>query len=193
MKGTIIYLHGFASSGNSKKSQALKDHFGQDRVHAPNLPTDPDQVISVIHTIVSGVLDYPLIFVGTSLGGFWANYFAQKYDAMAVLVNPSVNPDHTMKARIGATLVNFSTGEPMVITQDHVSKFAQCKLEAAELYNGNLVHVFLAKDDDTINYTVALKDLKYFKSCTITEDGGHRYDNKWSTVIEKIDEILNNQ
>ena len=190
MKGTIIYLHGFASTGNSKKSQSLKEHFGQDRVYAPDLPTDPDQVISIIDTIVSGVSHYPLIFVGTSLGGFWANYFAQKYDAIAVLVNPSVNPDQTMKARIGVPLVNYATEEPINITQDHVNKFAQCKEEAAALYNGNLVHVFLAKDDNTVDYTIALEELKYFKSCTITEDGGHRYDDKWSLVIEKINQIL---
>ena len=191
MNGTIVYLHGFASSGNSKKSQVLKAHFGHEQVYAPDLPIDPEQTIAIVEDIVAKVTTYPLIFVGTSLGGFWANYFAQKYDAIAVLVNPSTRPEVTMQTRIGIPLTNYSTGEPILVTQDHVDKFSKYKSEAEALYNGSLVHAFLAMDDETLDYKIALQDLQYFKTCTMTPDGGHRYDVNWPKVVEQIDKILN--
>lgn len=189
MKGTIVYLHGFASSGASGKSQTLKDVFGEDRVIAPDLPFDPDKVIDVVDRIVSEVTNYPLIFVGTSLGGFWANYFAQKYDAIGVLVNPSTRPEITMADRIGMYVSNYKTGEPIDITEEHIEKFVKYKTEAQLLQNGNLIHLFLAKNDDALDYKLALKDFKYFKTCTITNDGGHRFDSNWSLVVDQLKKL----
>lgn len=189
MKGTIVYLHGFASSGTSKKSQLLKEVFGDSAVFAPDLPFDPDQVIEVVDSIVSKVTNYPLIFVGTSLGGFWANYFAQKYDAIGVLVNPSSRPDVTMSEKVGTTVLHYQTSEPIVITDNHIEKFTMYRLEAQNLQNGNLIHLFLAKDDDVLDMKVALKDFKYFKTCTITPTGGHRFESEWSLVVEQLKKL----
>lgn len=193
MNGTIIYLHGFASTGTSVKSKSLKDSFSNLDVIAPDLPVDPDETIQIIDSIVSQVSSYPLIFVGTSLGGFWANYFAQKHDAIAILINPSTRPDKTMVERIGKPLSNYVTGQPINVTQSCVDAFAKYRKEAESLYNGNLVHVFLAKDDETIDYKLALDDLKYFKSITITPTGSHRYNDHWNRVINKISELVTSQ
>lgn len=100
---TIIYLHGFASIGTSPKSDALVAAFGRDCVFSPNLPTDPEQTIAIVSEIVARVVNFPLIFVGTSLGGFWAHYFAQRFDAACIMVNPSMNPAEKVAERVGKT------------------------------------------------------------------------------------------
>lgn len=189
MKGTIVYLHGFASVGTSSKSQALKDVFGESNVFSPDLPFDPDNVIDVVDSIVSKVTNYPLIFVGTSLGGFWANYFTQKYDAIGVLVNPSTRPDVTMADRVGTTVANYKTGAAIDITEEHIEKLSKYKAEAQSLQNGNLIHLFLAMDDEVLDFKVALKDFKYFKTSTISTSGGHRYDSKWSLVVDQLKKL----
>lgn len=187
---TIIYLHGFASVGKSAKSDALIAEFGSDNVYAPNLPIDPDDTFKIVSDIVHNATSFPVMFVGTSLGGFWANYFAQKFDAHCVIVNPSVNPDVTMEARVGTVNTNYLTGEDIVITPEIVQKFKKYKDEANTLYNGSLVNIFLAKDDDVIDYNNTLKTLTYYNSLTITDDGGHRYNNKWNTVVSKLRNLL---
>lgn len=188
---TIIYLHGFASKGTSAKSAALISEFRSDQVYAPDLPIDPDDTIKVVSSIVHAASSYPIVFVGTSLGGFWANYFAQKFDANCVIVNPSVAPEITMASRVGQCLKNYATGDDIVITHDMVTKFQQYKDEAMVLYNGALVNLFLAKDDDIIDYRQSLEYLKYYNSLTLTEDGGHRYDTKWDTVVNKVKDVIN--
>lgn len=190
---TIIYLHGFASKGNSAKSAALVSEFGADAVYAPDLPIDPDDTIKVVSSIVRSVNSYPIIFVGTSLGGFWANYFAQKFDASCVIVNPSVTPEVTMASRVGKLQPNYSTGEDITVTDEIVTKFQKYKDEAMALYNGALVNLFLAKDDNIIDYQQVLQYLKYYNSLTVTDDGGHRYDTKWDLVVNKVKELINNQ
>lgn len=190
---TVIYLHGFASKGTSEKSAALISEFGSDQVYAPDLPIDPDETIKIVSSIVHSVSRYPIVFVGTSLGGFWANYFAQKFDANCVIVNPSVAPEITMASRVGQRLKNYATGEDITITDDMVTQFKRYKDEAMTLYNGALVHLFLAKDDDIIDYRQSIEYLKYYNSLTVTEDGGHKYGTKWGTVVGKVKELANNQ
>ena len=49
----IIYLHGFASSGASDKVTQLRKRFGDDKVIAPDLPFDPDEVYKLVYNIVN--------------------------------------------------------------------------------------------------------------------------------------------
>jgi predicted esterase YcpF (UPF0227 family) len=188
---TIVYLHGFASSGYSPKSQALIDRFGVDSVYHPDLPIDPDETIKVVSNIVKNAKSFPIVFVGTSLGGFWAHYFAHKYDAKCVLINPSVSPDITMQKRVNQPVKHYKTNEDIIVTNHMVNRFAELRNECDLLYNGKLVNVFLAKDDDVIDYKDSVTYFKYNNSMTITEDGGHRYNQYWDNVIDKIEDIIN--
>lgn len=187
---TIIYLHGFGSTGVSPKSQALKDAFPNADVIAPTLPVTPSLIIQTVSELVRKATAYPIIFVGTSLGGFWANYFAQHFDALAVIVNPSTQPAKSLAEKVNKELFNYQTGEPIVVTADDVFQYIECQKEIAIRYNGALVHAFFASDDDVVDYTTSVSDLKFFKSCTITPTGGHRYDENWGQVIERVKTLV---
>lgn len=188
--GTVIYMHGFGSTGNSPKSQALRAALPNSTVHSPDLPVDPAAVIDIVTKIVREATSFPIIFVGTSLGGFWANYFAHKFDAPGVLVNPSSCPVDTMSARVGVDITNYATGEPIIITADYVTQYKRLQEEAAYLHNGALVHMFLAMDDSLLDYRTALVNIPYTASLQVTEDGGHRYDVNWSKVVTKVKNLI---
>jgi predicted esterase YcpF (UPF0227 family) len=163
--------------------------FGEDHVICPDLPMDPDGVIAKIATIVHENNEYPIVFVGTSLGGFYANYFSNRYDAPCVLVNPSTRPSQTMVARLGLN-TNYATGEQFEVTDKHIALFAAMEYAIEQTQNGGLIDMFLANDDDVLDYELAIQNIPYTKSTTITPDGGHRYDQHWDLVMKKISEIV---
>jgi hypothetical protein len=129
--------------------------------------------------------DYPLLFVGTSLGGFYANYFAQTFDAPCVLVNPSTAPHVSLAARVGWH-VNYATGEPFEVKAEHLRQFEQMHARAQGLQNDALVHLFLAEDDSVIAHDVALATFPYARHRVVTPDGGHRYERHWDAVVDYI-------
>ncbi len=58
-------------------------------------------------------------FVGTSLGGFWANYYAQKYNVQRLLlVNPVVDPYRQLQQFIGRHYVEKRQVELIVTPKD---------------------------------------------------------------------------
>lgn len=206
----IIYLHGFASTGNSTKVDKLRERFGDENVIAPDLPFDPVQVNKTVNGIMSGILEKwmpnlststkslpmpvfdkseKLVFVGTSLGAFYANYFGHLYDCPTVLVNPSVYPSETLRKRLGINK-NYMTNEEFLVSVAHLDKMDEMRKYISVNYSGNLLNLFLAKDDDVIPYMTALASYMNPNSLCVTEDGGHRYDSNWHLVLDKIEELL---
>ena len=90
----ILYLHGFSSCGKGNKSLALQAYFGAENVIAVDLPPSPIDAINTIEEIL-GASHFDLL-IGSSLGGFYATYLAEKYQMKAVLVNPSTQPWETL-------------------------------------------------------------------------------------------------
>jgi predicted esterase YcpF (UPF0227 family) len=187
---TVIYLHGFASVGESPKSQSLRDALSEHVVFAPDLPVNPNEVIQKVNDLVRNVESWPLVFVGTSLGGFWANYFSQKYDAPCVLVNPALTPSKTLYEWVGKSAKNYSTGQSVEVTLTDIEHFSNYEKEINRDQNGYLIHLFAAKDDEVISYLDVLTQIRYTNSTLVTEDGGHRFESHWSMVVDKVKELI---
>lgn len=192
---TILYLHGFASIGNNPKSEALREAFEGlgHTVLAPDLPVDPTEVRNKLDRIIRKaefLSGFPIVMVGTSLGGFWANLMAQIWHEPCVLVNPSVKPSETMEPRVGEELFNYATGEPVEVTRLDIKKFKRCEDLAAKLENSKRTTVFLAKDDEVLDWHEAAAYFAADSVKIIKEDGGHRFEKHWPEVIKKIEEII---
>lgn len=186
----IVYLHGFGSVGSGPKYDALVAAFGADNVISPDLPNDPNDVESIIDDIVRSIGDFPVMFVGTSLGGFWANYAAQKWDAQCILVNPSLTPSITMASRIGKPITNYQTGAVIDILPKYIDDFKLRELYISDNTNGALINLIVAADDDVIPYKDTLASMPYTASTLIAADGGHRFDSRWGDVIAKAKTLI---
>lgn len=190
----IIYLHGFGSSGNSEKVNALKSKFGEDQIFAPDLPIDPDEVINLIR---KKVLDWykirnsddKLVFVGTSLGAFYASFFGHTFDSPAVIVNPSVRPSESLTDKLGKN-VNYVTKEEFWVTLAHLDKLKFMREYLTNNYNGVLIHLFVAKDDEVIPSHEMLNWYQYTASKHVEETGEHRFADHWYKVVNKISELI---
>jgi predicted esterase YcpF (UPF0227 family) len=190
----IVYLHGFGSSGNSQKADALKAVFGEDQVFAPDLPVDPNDVVDLIKDqvffwyLADRDIMGKLVFVGTSLGAFYATYFAHTFDAPAVIVNPSSKPHETLKKVLGRN-INCVTAEEFWLTLGHLEELERMRNYLTNNYMGALIHLFVAKDDEIIPYEQMLDWYKYTASTHIEETGGHRFTEHWNKVVDKVKEL----
>ena len=190
---TVMYFHGFASVGSGSKVDLLKTTLLETKIVSPNLPFEPNQVIEVVDATIQPLLpmSFPLVFVGTSLGGFWAYYFSQLYDAKCVLVNPQISPSNSFKSKVSTIHKNYHTNEPLEITLNSINQFEKLEKDAKFLRNGKLINLFLAQDDDVIDYHTTLDLIPYYNFCSITDTGGHRYESKWVNVVNHVKLLIN--
>lgn len=61
-------------------------------------------------------------FIGSSLGGFYATYLAEKHGLRAVLINPAIDPHVGLRAYLGPQS-NLHTGEPYELTEAHLQEW----------------------------------------------------------------------
>ena len=83
-KRKLLYVHGFASSGNSGTVMALRRHLSGWTVVAPDLPVDPFESLELLRRLLDE--EAPDIVVGTSMGGMYAQ---QLWGVPRIVVNPS--------------------------------------------------------------------------------------------------------
>lgn len=90
---TVLYCHGFASSGQSGTVARLRLVMPNAKVIAPDLPIHPQEAIDLLHYICQQ--EQPDLIIGTSMGGMYAE---QLYGFDRICVNPAMEMGETMKA-----------------------------------------------------------------------------------------------
>jgi predicted esterase YcpF (UPF0227 family) len=119
----IVYLHGFNSSPQSHKAQVMARHLAARGLAAhyacPALPPLAREAVAAIEALMAGQPAGRFCFVGSSLGGYYATWLAEKHDARAVLLNPAIEPHVGLRAFLGEQK-NLHTGASYVLTQAHL-------------------------------------------------------------------------
>ena len=92
----IVYLHGFRSAPASIKAQALKRRMeARGLGHAfwcEQLPVSPRAAITLVEDQLARceTRGVEATLVGSSLGGYYANYLAERHGLHAAMVNPAI-------------------------------------------------------------------------------------------------------
>lgn len=177
----ILYLHGFLSSGNSFKGQWMKAEFAKLGVDVltPTYPiADPKQTASAIDAEIhqAGLgkkKAAPWCIMGSSMGGFWGQYFAQKYRVPLVMINPALNPVKTLLPYLG-THANPATGEVFQLTQDYLKtlKHYACQPDASLK-----TLVLLDEGDEVIPYQPALTAFEQIAKVKVFSGGDHAFQH----------------
>jgi len=89
---TVLYVHGFASSGQSGTVERLRTVLPQARVVAPDLPVHPQEAMALLHRVCQE--EQPSLIVGTSMGGM---YTEQLRGFDRICVNPALEMGDTMR------------------------------------------------------------------------------------------------
>ena len=181
MKPSILYIHGLNSSpASTKASQLLKvaEHCGiAQHLRVPALHHHPRQAMQQLQAAL-GELGRPLL-VGSSLGGYYATFLAERHGLNAVLINPAVRP-HRLFGGQEIEQTNHYSGETWLLTHDHVAALAE--LEVPEPRDPRY-RVWLQSADETLDYRQAEA---FYAGCAldIREGGDHSYQGFAARLAE---------
>ena len=176
----LLYIHGFASCGDSTKTRLLKAFFGEEKVLAPNIPVEPDQALAFLRQQIESQ-DITML-MGSSLGGFYATALGAEYGLNAVLLNPSVHPYRTLSPYVGENTF-WCSGEPFEWKEIYLWQLARMA-ERMRLPETELL-VLLQSGDELLDYTVAAEAFRAY-DVIVEEGGNHRFENL-GNYLEQIE------
>lgn len=185
----LIYIHGFLSSPLSFKARQLGHwltaHRPDIEFYCPQLTPYPEQTRQTLEALIESLLPQKPALMGSSLGGFWATWLAEKYDLRAVLINPAVRPWEFMPAYLEVDLKSYHTDDSYRLNARHIDEIKTCdtRIERPDNY-----WLLVQTGDETLDYTQAVE--KYC-GCrqTIEEGGDHGFQN-FECFIEEGVEFL---
>ncbi len=168
----LLYIHGFGSSGQGEKVSLLRQKLGK-KVLAPSLSPIPDLAVDTLDQIISFAIGCGVRpgLVGSSLGGYYATYFADKYALKAVLINPSVRPYETLASHIGLnhSFFDFSNYE---FTQKHIDSLKKYAVKKPDTKH---FMVLLQTGDEVLDFRQAAAKFAGAR-IDIEEGGSHGYE-----------------
>lgn len=198
---SLVYIHGFNSSAKGIKAKQSKDLMLQlglvSSFRAPNLFVKPLDAIKQLEEIIP-TLDKPTL-IGSSLGGYYATYLAEKHHLKALLINPVVLP-HKLLGKAYREQANLQAEQRLAL--DEVGKILQatyiCDERFVEKYIDDLASLEIPKPTDRERFKVWLKtgdeilDYRFaeewYKDCDVTIDEGG--DHSFADYGERLPEIL---
>ncbi|MBP7468585.1 MAG: esterase [Thauera sp.] len=183
----IIYLHGFRSAPASIKAQALKARMTErglaDRFWCEQLPVSPRAAIALAEAAIGRARAAGLTptVVGSSLGGYYATWLAERHDLQAVLVNPAVVAPLELGAYVG-TQDNMYTGERFEFTRGHIDELRA--LEVAAITRPQRYWLLVETGDEVLDYRHAVD--KYADARQTVLEGGDHGFSRWGDYLDAV-------
>lgn len=185
MVKTILYFHGFASSSDSEKARIIKSHISKIskkiKIFTPDLSNNFKKANDQIKKLIDEN-EKDFIFIGSSLGGYYANFFGNINNSKVILINPAIPPLKGFEEYLGEN-ENYSTGEKFIVTNEDI-KFLRT-LVTKKFNNQKNTLVFLESGDEVLDY---IDTVKYFvgSSIDITYGGSHSYES----ITNKLEKLV---
>jgi predicted esterase YcpF (UPF0227 family) len=166
----IIYIHGFNSSALSFKAGVLRKRMTELRRSreflCPELPHSPREAIAMLAGTIEEHGPAETSLIGSSLGGFYATFLAERYGLRTVLINPAVAPHELLGYAIGPQ-VNLYTGARYELTHAHVDELRALEVDRVTPQRYLLI---VGTADEVLDYRIAVE--KYRGARQIVVEGG---------------------
>lgn len=185
---TLVYLHGFLSSPESIKAVQTRNWLTQFRpdwdFQCPFISSYPSQALPQLESLFEELSPQsePIYLLGSSLGGFWATVFAERYSLKAVLVNPSVRPALRLKELVGEPIKNYHTGESYTLSVDDGQTLESCQPQ--KIVDPLKYWLLAQQDDEVLDFREACD---FYRGCKqMIEEGGNHSFEGFEDWIEPI-------
>lgn len=188
----IIYLHGFRSAPASHKAQSLKQRMEQRGLgHAfwcEQLPHVPAHAIALVERAILEAAERtpgvaPTV-VGSSLGGYYATFMAERHGLRAVVVNPAVVAPLDLAPWTGVQ-TNLYSGESFDFTMEHVDQLRA--IDTTTLSDPTRYWLLAETGDEVLDYRHAVAKYRGGRQ-TVLEGGDHGF-SRWNDYLDEIIEF----
>jgi len=153
----IVYLHGFRSSPASIKATRLREFVealsSPPLLHVPALHHRPSIAMQGVVDWVERHANSDVAFIGSSLGGFYATYLAERFGARAVMINPAVRPYDALASSLGMQ-TNLYTGEAFEVTHEHMDELRA--MAVARITRPDRYFLLVETGDEVLDYREAV-------------------------------------
>jgi predicted esterase YcpF (UPF0227 family) len=170
----IFYLHGFRSAPASEKARLLARRMAERGLAGEfwcgQLPVSPRAAIALVESALAECRAVPTL-IGSSLGGYYATYLAEKHDLRAVLINPAVIAHLSLVQYLGPQ-TNVYTGETFEFTERHIDELRQ--LEVPRLAKPERFWLLAETGDEVLDYRQAVEKYAGARQ-TVFEGGNHSF------------------
>lgn len=150
----LLYLHGFRSSPQSAKARRMAEWAQRDRPDltfwCPQLPPSPEAAANLM---AQGTAEWPqasMAVIGSSLGGYYAAWLAQRCRCPSVLLNPAVNPARDLENYTGNLTQWHNPQEHFYFAPEFVGELRALDVAGQTLAAPQMA--ILAKGDEVLNW-----------------------------------------
>lgn len=183
-KTNLLIIHGFNSSPESLKAQIMQKYmaatFPEVNVFCPQLATNTTDAILQLEEIITSN-DGQWLLMGSSLGGYFAHYLADKYQVKALLINPAVKP-YELLADFQGWHTQPYTGERYQITRDDIESLKA--FDVNPVTQEKLLLVMVQTGDEVLDYRLATEK---FNNCQlIVQQGGDHSFTGFDKMLDTI-------
>ena len=186
----ILYLHGFRSSPLSVKARLIGRRLQAlgraEQYLCPQLPASPKQAMELVLALVAAhKLPDPatqLAIIGSSLGGYYATWLAERFGCRAVLLNPAVAPLKALEQQVGLHSA-YHSDQPFLFRPGYIGEldaFAIDRISRPERY-----FLLAASGDEVLDYRTMLAHYRGARQHVI--EGS---DHGISGFEEYVDQVL---
>jgi len=181
----IVYIHGFNSSPASTKARQLGARLAAlgmaERFRCPALPDRPCAAIGLLEREMQGARPEEITLVGSSLGGYYATWLAERHGVRAVLVNPAITPHVGLAAYLGEQR-NLYTGETYTLTQAHLDDLHDLSVQRLTRMERYLLLV--TTGDEVLDYREAVA--RYAGAGQLVIEGSDHGFAEFDAYIDRV-------
>jgi predicted esterase YcpF (UPF0227 family) len=149
----ILYLHGFRSSPQSFKAQLLAARLAErgraDIWRCPAMPVSPLDAVAAAEAAVAGAAADQVTVIGSSLGGYYATWLAERHGWRAVLLNPATTPQRDLSHHLGEQPL-WHGGGSIVVEPRHLDELDA--LRVAAITRPERYYLIAATGDEVLDY-----------------------------------------
>lgn len=152
----IVYLHGFRSSPRSSKAvltgeavKAMATDKNPIEWYCPQLLASPKASMDMVIQHIEGAQFDRLVVIGSSLGGFYINYLAEKFACKAVALNPAVRAARELAPHVGM-LTSYDSDEPYDFRPEYIDELRALQVE--RITQPSRYFLMAAKGDELLDW-----------------------------------------
>lgn len=152
----LVYLHGFRSSPRSSKAvltreviNAVSTSSNPIEFYCPQLLASPKESMEMVTSYIDQSRAESIVVIGSSLGGFYTNYLAEKYGCKAVVLNPAVRAARELEPHVGM-MTAYDSDEPFDFRLEYIDELKALQVE--KISKPERYFLMAAKGDELLDW-----------------------------------------